>query len=95
MAGREVPTAAEAAAERSLSARGFPARRVAKLGPNSCSKRRRSYWDGQIGRRRGGGKGSTATGSHRRRVERRRSGSDEGLASGWGRRASAWLGEAS
>jgi hypothetical protein len=93
--GGEVPTATEAAAERSSPARGFPARRVAKLGPNSCRRRRRSYWDGQIRRRRGGGKGSTATGSHRRRVERRRQGSGEGLASGWGRRASAWCGEAS
>jgi hypothetical protein len=68
--GGEVPTATEAAAERSSSARGFSVRRVAKLEPNSCSRRRRSYWDGQIGRRRGGGKGSTAIGSHRRRVER-------------------------
>jgi hypothetical protein len=93
--GGEVPTATEAAAERSSSARSFPARRVAKLGPNSCSRRRRSYWDGQIGRRMGGGKGSMATGSHRRRVERRRPGSSEGLASGWGCRALAWLGEAS
>jgi hypothetical protein len=73
--GGEVPTATEVAAERSLSARGFPVRRVAKLGPNSCSRRRRSYWDGRIGRRRGGGKGSTVTGSHRRRVEQRRPGS--------------------
>jgi hypothetical protein len=93
--GGEVPTATKAAAGRSSSARSFPARRVAKLQPNSCSRRRRSYWDGRIGRRRGGGKGSTATGSHRRRVERRRPGSGEGLASGWGHRASAWCGEAS
>jgi hypothetical protein len=93
--GGEVPTATKAAAERSSSVRGFPARRVAKLGPNSCSRRRRSYWDGRIGWRRGGGKDSTAIGSHRRRVERRRPGSGEGLASGWGRRASAWRGEAS
>jgi hypothetical protein len=92
--GGEIPTATEAAAERSSSARGFPARRVAKLGPNSCSRRRRSYWDGWFGRRRGGGKGSMATGSHRRRVERRRLGSGEGLASGWGRKALAWSGEA-
>jgi hypothetical protein len=64
MAGDGVPTAAEVAARRSSSAKGFPARRVAKLGPNSCSRRRRSYWDGRIGWRRGGGKVSTATGSH-------------------------------
>jgi hypothetical protein len=93
--GGEVPTATEAAVGRSSSARSFLVRRVAKLRPNSCSRRRRSYWDGRIRRRRGGGKGSTATGSHRRRVEQRRPGSGEGLASGWGRRASAWCGEAS
>jgi hypothetical protein len=93
--GGEVPMATEAAAGRSSSARSFPARMVAKLGPNSCSRRRRSYWGGQIGSRRGGGKGSTAIGSHRRRVERRRPGSSEGLASRWGRRASAWRDEAS
>jgi hypothetical protein len=93
--GGEVPMATEAVAERSSSARGFPARRVAKLGPNSCSRTRGSYWGGRIGPRRGGGKGSTATGSHRRRVERRRPGSGEGLALGWGHRASAWCGEAS
>jgi hypothetical protein len=93
--GGKVPTATEAAAERSSSARGFPARRVARLGPNSCSRMRGSCWGGRIGWRRGGGKGLTAIGSDRRRVERRRPGSGEGLASGWGRRASAWHGEAS
>jgi hypothetical protein len=42
MAEGGVSTATEATAERSSSARGFPARRVAKLGPNSCGRRRRS-----------------------------------------------------
>jgi hypothetical protein len=40
MTGGGVPTAAEAAAEGSSSVRGFPARRAAKLGSNSCSRRR-------------------------------------------------------
>jgi hypothetical protein len=48
MAGGEVPTVAEAAVEGSSSARGFLARRRAKLGLDSCS-RMRSYWDGRIG----------------------------------------------
>jgi hypothetical protein len=65
MAGGEVPTAAEAAARRSSSARGFPARRVAKLRPNSCSRMRGSYWGGRIRQRKGGGRGSTATGAYR------------------------------
>jgi hypothetical protein len=69
MTGGEVPTATEAAAERSSSARGFPAKRVVKLRPNSYSGRRRSYLGGRIRQRMGGGRGSTATGSHRRRVE--------------------------
>jgi hypothetical protein len=61
MAGGGVPTAAEAAARRSSSARGFPARKATKLGSDSCSRRRGSYWGGRIGRRRGRGRGSTAT----------------------------------
>jgi hypothetical protein len=65
MAGGGVPTAAEAAARRSLSVRGFPARKVAKLRSDSCSRRRGSYWGGRIGRRRGGGRGSTATEAYR------------------------------
>jgi hypothetical protein len=64
MAGGGVPTATEVAAERSSSARGFPARRVAKLGPNSCSRRRGSCWGGWIGRRKGRGRGSTAIGAY-------------------------------
>jgi hypothetical protein len=45
MARGEVPTVAEAAAEGSSLARGFPARRRAKLGLDSCSRRRRgSCW---------------------------------------------------
>jgi hypothetical protein len=64
--GGEVPTATEAAAERSSSARGFSARTVAKLGPGSCNRTRGSCWGGRIGRRRGGGKGSTVTGAYRR-----------------------------
>jgi hypothetical protein len=48
MARGGVPTAAEAAARRSSSARGFLARRAAKLGSISCSRRRGSYWGGRI-----------------------------------------------
>jgi hypothetical protein len=66
MAGGGVPTVAEAAARRSSSARGFPARKAAKLGSDSYSRRRGSYWGGRIGRRRGGGRGSTATEAYRR-----------------------------
>jgi hypothetical protein len=66
MAEGGVPMAAEAAARRSSSARGFPVRRAAKLESNSCSRRRGSYWSGRIGRRRGEGRGSTVTGAHRR-----------------------------
>jgi hypothetical protein len=61
-----VPTAAEAAARRGSSARGFPARKAAKLWSNSCSRRRGNYGGGWIGRRRGGGMGSTGTETHRR-----------------------------
>jgi hypothetical protein len=66
MAGGGVPTAAEAAPRRSSSVRGFPARKAAKLGSDSCSRRRGSYWGGRIGRRRGGGRGSTAIEAYRR-----------------------------
>jgi hypothetical protein len=86
--GGEVPTATEAAAERSSSVRGFPARRVAKLGPNSCSRMRGSCWGGQIGRRKGGGRGSTATGAYRRGGDRRRGSSGGGPATGDGLGAS-------
>jgi hypothetical protein len=41
--GGGVPTAAEAAVRRSSSARGFPARRAAKLWSNSCSRRRGTF----------------------------------------------------
>jgi hypothetical protein len=41
--GGGVPTAAEAAAERSSSVRGFPARRTVKFWSSSCSRRRGSY----------------------------------------------------
>jgi hypothetical protein len=60
MVGGGVPTAAEAAAEGRSSARGFPARRRAKLELDSCRRMRGSYWSSRIGRRRGGDKGSTA-----------------------------------
>jgi hypothetical protein len=86
--GGEVPMATEATAERGSSARGFPVRRVAKLGPNSCSRVRGSCWGGRIGRRRGGGRGSTATGAYRRRGERRRGSSGGGPATGSGLGAS-------
>jgi hypothetical protein len=64
--GGEFPTVAEAAAEGSSSAGGFPARRVVKSWFSSCSKRRGSYWGSWIGRRRCGRTGSTKTGAHRR-----------------------------
>jgi hypothetical protein len=83
-----VPTAAEAAAEGSSSARRFPVRRRAKLMFDSCSRMRRSYWDGRIGRRRGGGKGSTATEAYRRGGDRRRGSSGGGPATGSGLGAS-------
>jgi hypothetical protein len=94
MARGGVPTAAVAAARRSSSARGFPVRKTAKLWSNSYSRRSGSCWGGRIGRRRGGGRGSTAIGAYRRGGDRRQPGSGEGLASGWGRRASVWNGEA-
>jgi hypothetical protein len=59
MVGGGVPTAAEAAAEGLSSARGFPTRRRAKLGLDSCRRMRGSYWSSRIGRRRVGGKSST------------------------------------
>jgi hypothetical protein len=67
MTGRSFPTAAEAAAEGCSSARGFPARRRAKLGLDSCRRMRGSYWSSRIGWRRGGGTSSMATGAYRRR----------------------------
>jgi hypothetical protein len=85
MAGSGVPTAAEAAAaEGSSSARGFPARRMAKLGLDSCSKTRESCRGGQFGRRRGGGKSSTVTEAYRRGGDRRRGSSGGGPATGSG-----------
>jgi hypothetical protein len=60
MVGGGVPTAAEAAAEGRPSARGFPARRRAKLGLDSNKRMRGNYWSSRIGRRRVGGKSSTA-----------------------------------
>jgi hypothetical protein len=82
MAGGEVPTAAETAAEGSSLVRGFPARRRAKLGLDSCSRTRGSCWGGRIGRRRGGGKGSTVVGAYRRRGDRRQGSSGGGPATG-------------
>jgi hypothetical protein len=82
--GGDVPTATEAAAERSSSARGFAVRRVTKLGPGSCSRMRGSCWGGRIGWRRGGDKGSTATGAYRRRGDRRQGSSGGGPAMGSG-----------
>jgi hypothetical protein len=84
MAGGEVPTAAEVAAEGSSSVRRFPARRRAKLGLDSCSRMRRSFWGGRFGRRRGGGTGLTATGAYRRGGDRRRGSFGEGPATGSG-----------
>jgi hypothetical protein len=94
VAGGGVPTAAEAAARRSSSARGFPSRRAAKLGSISYSRRRGSYWGGRIGRRRGEGRGSTATGAHRRGGKRRRGGSGGSPATRSGLGASVRRGEA-
>jgi hypothetical protein len=88
MTGDEVPTAAEAGAEGSLSARGFPARRRTKLGLDSWSRMRRSYKDGRIGQRRGGGRGSTTTVAYRRGGDRRRGSSGGGPATGSGLGAS-------
>jgi hypothetical protein len=64
--GGEFPTVAEAAAEGSSLAGGFPARRVVKSWSSSCSRRRGSYWSGWIGRGRGGRTGVTGTEAHRR-----------------------------
>jgi hypothetical protein len=61
-----MPTAAEAAARRGSSARGFPVRKAAKFWSSSCNRRRKSYWGGWIGWRRGGGMGSTGIEAHRR-----------------------------
>jgi hypothetical protein len=88
MAGGGVPTAAEAAARRSSSARGFPVRKAAKLGPDSCSRMRGSCWGGRIGRRKGGGRGLTATGAYRRGGDRRRGSSGGGPGTGGGLGAS-------
>jgi hypothetical protein len=88
MAGGEVPTAAEAAAEGSSSARGFPARRMVKPGPNSWSRTRGSCWGSRIGRRRDGGKDSMATGAYRRREDRQRGSSGGGPATRGGLGAS-------
>jgi hypothetical protein len=88
MAGGEVPTAAEAAAEGSSSARGFPVRKAVKLGLDSCSRTRGSFWGGRIGQRRGGGKGSMAAGAYRRRGDRRRGSSCGGPATRGGLGAS-------
>jgi hypothetical protein len=84
MAGGEVPMAAEAAAEGSSSARRVPARRRAKLGLDSCSRMRGSFWGGRFGRRRGGGTGSTVTGAYRRRGDRRRGSFGGGPVTGSG-----------
>jgi hypothetical protein len=46
MTGGVIPTVAEAAAEESSSARGFPARKMAKLRLDSCSRTRGSCWGG-------------------------------------------------
>jgi hypothetical protein len=88
VAGGEVPTVAEAAAEGSSSARGFPARRRVKLRLDSCSMTRGSCWGGQFGRRRGGDKGSMAAGAYRRRGDRRRGSSGGGPATRGGLGAS-------
>jgi hypothetical protein len=88
MAGGVFPIVAEAASEGSSSARGFPTRKVAKLGLNSCSRTRGSCWDGRIGRRKGGGKCSTVTGAYRRGGDRRRGSSGGGPAMGSGLGAS-------
>jgi hypothetical protein len=66
LTGGGFPTAAEAAAERSSSARGFPVRRAVKFWSSSCSRGRGSYWGGWIGRRRGERMGSMGTEAHRR-----------------------------
>jgi hypothetical protein len=88
MTGGVIPMVAKAAAEGSSSARGFPARKMAKLGLDSYSRTRGSCWGDRIRRRRGGGKGSTATGAYRRGGDRRRGSSGGGLATGSGLGAS-------
>jgi hypothetical protein len=88
MAGGEVPAAAEAAVRRSSSARDVPARKVAKLGLDSCSRTRGSCWSGRIGRRKGRGRGSTATGAYRRGGDQQRGSSGGGPATGSGLGAS-------
>jgi hypothetical protein len=87
MTGGVIPTVTEAAAEGSSSARGFPVRKMAKLRLDSC-RTRGSCWGGRIGRRRGGGKGSMATGAYRRGGDRRRGSSSGGPATGGGLGAS-------
>jgi hypothetical protein len=88
MAGGVVPTVAEAAAEGSSSARGFPTRRMVKIGLDSCSRTRGSFWGGRFGRRRGGGTGSTATGAYQRGGNQRRGSFGLGPATGGGLGAS-------
>jgi hypothetical protein len=88
MAGSGVPTAAEAAAEGSSSARGFPVRKRAKLELDSCSRGTGSGWGGWIERRKGGGKGSTTAVAYRRGGDRRRGSSGGGPATGSGLGAS-------
>jgi hypothetical protein len=68
--------------KRSSLARGFLARRAAKLGPSSCNTMTGSCWGGRIGWRWGGGKGSTATGAYRRGGDRWRGSSGGGPATG-------------
>jgi hypothetical protein len=80
MVGEGVPTAAEAAAEGRSSARGFPARRRAKLGLDSCRRMRGNYWSSRIGRRRVGDRGSTADRSLPAEGKRRSGSSGGGLA---------------
>jgi hypothetical protein len=64
--GGGMPMAAEVAARRGSSARGFPVRKATKFWSSSCSRRRESYWGGWIGWRRGGGMVSTGIEAHRR-----------------------------
>jgi hypothetical protein len=95
MAGGEVPMVAEVAAEGSSLARGFLARRRAKLRFDSCSRMRGSCWGGLIGRRRGGSTGSTATGAYQRGGDRRQGSSGGRPATGSGLGALVRRGEAS
>jgi hypothetical protein len=82
MAGGVIPMVAEAAAEGSSSARRLPVRKMVKLGLDSCSRTRGSFWGGRFGRRRGGGTGSMAAGAYRRGEDRRRGSSGGGPATG-------------